>query len=80
MQKRDHWLVDLASFVIAVYNGSQKGGTAYTVNYARQKKQMVILIDPDTCRVTPYKVSDLFTNHPVRDRNISREKIHKRRI
>ena len=32
MFRRNRWLIDHANFVLAVYNGSSKGGTAYTVN------------------------------------------------
>ena len=56
MFQRNRWLVDHASFVIAVYNGSQKGGTAYTVNYARKTKRAVIQINPNTFSVLPYTI------------------------
>lgn len=56
MYRRNSWLVDHANFVLAVYNGIVKGGTAYTVGYAYEKKRAVILINPDTGEVTPYTV------------------------
>ncbi|SFP81078.1 Uncharacterized SPBc2 prophage-derived protein YoqJ [Oscillibacter sp. PC13] len=56
MFRRNRWLIDHANFVLAVYNGSAKGGTAYTVNYAHEKKRAVIIIDPDTLRVLPYTI------------------------
>lgn len=57
MFRRNRWLIDHANFVLAVYNGLPKGGTAYTVNYAYEKKRAVIIIDPDTLRVLPYTIS-----------------------
>ena len=56
MFRRNRWLIDHASFVLAVYNGSPKGGTAYTVNYARQKNRAVITINPDTLSIMPYTI------------------------
>ena len=56
MFRRNRWLIDHANFVLAVYNGSSKGGTAYTINYAYVKKRAVITIDPDTLRVLPYTI------------------------
>lgn len=57
MFRRNRWLIDHANFVLAVYNGSSKGGTAYTINYAYEKKRAVIIIDPDTLRVLPYTIN-----------------------
>lgn len=56
MFRRNRWLIDHANFVLAVYNGSSKGGTAYTVNYARQKNRAVITINPDTLSIMPYTI------------------------
>lgn len=56
MFKRNRWLIDHASFVIAVFNGSPKGGTAYTVHYAHSKHRAVITIDPDKLTVMPYTI------------------------
>ena len=56
MFQRNRWMVDHASFVIAVYNGSGKGGTAYTVDYARKTNRAVIQIDPNTLSVLPYTI------------------------
>lgn len=44
-------------FVPAIFNGSAKGGTAYTVNYALEKKRAAIIIDPDTLHVLPYTIN-----------------------
>ena len=57
MFRRNRWLINHANFVLAVYNGSSKGGAAYTINYAYEKKRAVIMIDPDTLRVLPYTIN-----------------------
>lgn len=46
MLKRDRALVELCDVLIAVYNGSRRGGTAYTVNYAKQKKHRLVIVSP----------------------------------
>ena len=56
MFMRNRWLVDHASFVLAVYNGAAKGGTAYTVRYAQSKQRAVIVINSDTGEVSPWVV------------------------
>ncbi len=56
MLERDRWLVDHAAFLLAVYNGTPKGGTAYTVRYAKDKQKAVITINPDDMTLTPYTV------------------------
>ena len=45
MKKRNHYLVDHATVLIAVYDG-QVGGTMQTVNYARRKGLEIITISP----------------------------------
>lgn len=52
MHKRNRYMVDHADYVLAVYDGSAKGGTAYTVNYAVQKERHIIVIHPDSLTVT----------------------------
>ena len=44
-------------FVLAIFNGLAKGGSAYTVNYALEKKRAAIIIDPDTLHVVPYTIN-----------------------
>lgn len=51
MLERNRYLVDHADYLIAVYDGGGKGGTAYTVRYAREKKKEIIVIQPDTLEV-----------------------------
>ena len=43
-QRRNEWMVDRSSRVIAVYNG-EPGGTRNTINYAKKKDVPVILIE-----------------------------------
>lgn len=43
---RDRYMVEHSSLLIGVYNGSIRGGTAYTVRYARQKGLKIRLIAP----------------------------------
>jgi uncharacterized phage-like protein YoqJ len=45
-------MVDNSEYLIAVYDGSKKGGTAYTVEYALKKERKNIIIHPDTLAVT----------------------------
>ena len=46
MQKRNHYLVDHAACLLAVYNGEQRGGTAMTVRYAQRLGRKVIMLTP----------------------------------
>lgn len=43
-QARDRWMVDRASLVIAVYNGTA-GGTKITVDYAEKKKRDIVYLN-----------------------------------
>jgi uncharacterized phage-like protein YoqJ len=49
MQKRNEWMVDKCTHLIAVYDGSS-GGTRNCVNYATSKKT-IHLISPQTLRI-----------------------------
>lgn len=49
--RRDEYMVKESDLVIAVFDG-QKGGTAYTVSYARKKKRNLWIIDPVTFALT----------------------------
>lgn len=42
--KRDRWMVDHADTVLALYDERFSGGTAYTVNYAKQNNKTIINI------------------------------------
>ena len=47
---RNRYMVDQSDAVIAIYDGQSNGGTAYTVNYARQQGKEVIVLNPyDFC-------------------------------
>ena len=45
MLRRDRYMVDHASLLLAVYDGSPRGGAAYTVAYALRKGVEVEVID-----------------------------------
>jgi len=45
LQRRNEWMVDRASVILAVWNGSS-GGTANCVRYARSKNKRIVQIDP----------------------------------
>ncbi len=45
MLKRNRYMVDKSELVIAVFNGIQKGGTWYTIKYAKSKNKIIELID-----------------------------------
>ena len=49
--ERNRYLVDHAEYLIAVFDGDDKGGTSYTVKYGRQQGRRVITIHPDTLAV-----------------------------
>ena len=52
MFERNKYLVNHAGYLLAVYDGGSDGGTAYTVNFARQKGRKITIIHPDTLEVT----------------------------
>jgi uncharacterized phage-like protein YoqJ len=54
MRERNTYLVDHANVVAAVYDGKPQGSTAQIVCYAHKQGKSILIIDPDTCRVTPY--------------------------
>lgn len=43
---RNRYMVDNCDALLAVYDGKGKGGTAYTVNYARKQGKEVMVINP----------------------------------
>ncbi|MDE6597949.1 MAG: DUF1273 domain-containing protein [Clostridia bacterium] len=45
MLKRNRYMVDKSELVIAVFNGIQKGGTWYTINYANKENKRIEIID-----------------------------------
>ena len=52
MLDRNRFLVKYADYVLAVYNGERRGGTAATVRYAQKLGREIILIDPVTLSVS----------------------------
>ena len=48
MLKRNRYLVDHSSFLLAVYNGTRRSGTGATVRYALKQGREVIVIDPSS--------------------------------
>lgn len=46
MLERNRYLVDHASILLAVYNGTWRSGTGATVRYALKKNRKVIIVDP----------------------------------
>lgn len=56
MQKRNRYMVDNSSMLIAVYSGDG-GGTGYTFDYAKDRGLQIIWIDPITGRMrTNFKI------------------------
>ena len=47
MLQRNRYMVDKSCLVIAVFNGIEKGGTWYTVNYANKENKIIELIKLD---------------------------------
>ena len=52
MYERNRFLVDNAQYVLAVYDGGSKGGTAYTIGYAKKLRRWVTVIDSNNLSVT----------------------------
>lgn len=48
MLKRNRYLVDHSSFLLAVYNGTWRSGTGATVRYAQKQRREIIIIDPSS--------------------------------
>lgn len=52
MLKRNRYLVDHATCLLAVYNGEWRGGTAMTVRYAGKLEREIIILNPDAVMQT----------------------------
>lgn len=52
MLERNRYMVNNSSRVIAVWNGFFKGGTAYTVRYAKKEQKEIFLLRPSDLSVT----------------------------
>jgi len=46
MLKRNRYLVDHATCLLAVYNGERRGGTAMTVRYTQKMGREIIIMSP----------------------------------
>ena len=46
LQKRNRYMIDNATHLIAVYDGVQSGGTKQTIDYARKKGLSITIIEP----------------------------------
>ena len=54
LRKRNHYLVDVTSILLAVYGGEWRGGTAATIQYAKRMGREIRIIDPSTLDVYPF--------------------------
>ena len=54
MLDRNRYMVDHASVLLAVYNGSFRSGTGATVRYAKARHRKIIFIDPATREVSSF--------------------------
>ena len=52
MLTRNRFMVDNSERVIAIWNGTMRGGTAYTVRYAKKENKEIHLIRPKDLTVT----------------------------
>lgn len=50
--RRNEWMIDRADLILAVYTGSNRGGTAAAIRYARRLGKPVILVNPVTREVS----------------------------
>lgn len=50
MQRRNRYMIDRSSMLIAVYSGDS-GGTKYTFDYAAEQKLQIIWLDPESGRM-----------------------------
>lgn len=51
MLKRNRYLVDHSSFLLAVYNGAWRSGTGATIRYAQQLGRNIYILNPITRKV-----------------------------
>lgn len=45
MLTRNRYMVDKSDLVIAIFNGNKRGGTLYTINYAKKQNKRIEIID-----------------------------------
>ena len=56
--KRNRYLVDHSSILLAVYNGTWRSGTGATVRYAQKLKREIIIIDPVARTLSKFHQTD----------------------
>jgi uncharacterized phage-like protein YoqJ len=52
MYERNKYLIDHSDNLIAVFDGNPQSGTAQTVNFAKKLNRNIVIIDPNTLKVT----------------------------
>ena len=52
MFERNKYLVDHSEYLLAIYDGGKRGGTANTVRYGKKKERKIIIIHPDSPEVS----------------------------
>jgi len=52
MQARNRFLVERSETLLAVYDGTPGGGTAYTIDYAHKLRRKVLILPPDAPGLT----------------------------
>ena len=67
MLKRNRYLVDHSSILLAVYNGAYRSGTGMTVRYAQRLKKELYILDPVTRDIThePANADAVSSKKPV---------------
>ena len=67
MLRRNRYMVDHSSILLAVYNGAYRSGTGMTVRYAQQLKKELYILDPVTREIThkPANVDAVSSKKPV---------------
>lgn len=58
MLKRNRYLVDHSSILLAVHNGTWRSGTGATVRYAQKLNREIIIIDPVTRTLSKFYQTD----------------------
>ena len=58
MLKRNRYLVDHSSILLAVYNGTWRSGTGATVRYAQKLNREIIIIDPVARTLSKFHQTD----------------------
>jgi len=46
LHRRNEWMVDHSNYVVAIWDGTESGGTFNCYSYAKKKKKSIIVINP----------------------------------